>query len=302
MLIAPLLSAATLASVVAAGSHLAGRGKHIRRNEVALAGQKRGSGLPASVSNSKATWYSLTPEEGGTIVACDGHSPDMNTFFVAMNTQMFNMDQCYQWITITANGKTASAQILDSCPTCPTYGQLDMSPGLMEFFDPGKHSGVISISWTSGGGGGGQQPEPETTTKKPEPTPESTWSPPPPPPTSTWSPEPTTTTSTESSTTTTSSSTTTTSTVTSSSFSSSASANSTTISSTVSLNATSTLLNATTIANVTGTTFQLANATATLGHDAVVTDIPSAPANGNLAQVGNLVANIGRIIVLGASV
>lgn len=75
MLIAQILSAATLASVVAAGSHLGSRGKHIRRSEIAFPGQKRGSGLPASVSNSKATWYSLTPEEGGTIVACGGGSP-----------------------------------------------------------------------------------------------------------------------------------------------------------------------------------------------------------------------------------
>lgn len=34
---------------------------------------------------------------------------------------------CFQWIEVSYNGKSHSAQILDACPGCP-YGGLDMSP------------------------------------------------------------------------------------------------------------------------------------------------------------------------------
>lgn len=111
-------------------------------------------GLPDHVDDTKSTFYRLRPEEGGTMVSCDGLSPPDSDYFVAMNSDMFDSSICYQEITITWGGKTATAQILDECPTCPTYGQIDMSEGLMSFFDPTLDIGELhGVSWRLGGGG-----------------------------------------------------------------------------------------------------------------------------------------------------
>ncbi|EIN05474.1 hypothetical protein PUNSTDRAFT_46839 [Punctularia strigosozonata HHB-11173 SS5] len=53
---------------------------------------------------------------------------------------------CFQTITITALGKTTTAQIVDECPGCP-FGGLDLSPGLFEFFAP-LSEGVITGGWS----------------------------------------------------------------------------------------------------------------------------------------------------------
>ncbi|KIK46335.1 hypothetical protein CY34DRAFT_41815, partial [Suillus luteus UH-Slu-Lm8-n1] len=55
-------------------------------------------------------------------------------------------ENCYKEITITYNGLTASAQIVDECMGCP-YGGLDFSEGLFQFFTP-LGSGVITGSWS----------------------------------------------------------------------------------------------------------------------------------------------------------
>ncbi|KAI0282517.1 hypothetical protein BGY98DRAFT_881384, partial [Russula aff. rugulosa BPL654] len=53
---------------------------------------------------------------------------------------------CYDMITITCNGKSASAQIVDKCPGCPSGG-LDLTEGLFEYFAP-LGTGVIYCDWT----------------------------------------------------------------------------------------------------------------------------------------------------------
>ncbi|KAH8113676.1 hypothetical protein DFH11DRAFT_1510138, partial [Phellopilus nigrolimitatus] len=52
---------------------------------------------------------------------------------------------CFKQISITANGKTANAQIVDKCPGCP-YGGLDLTEGLFEYFAP-TSVGVLTGSW-----------------------------------------------------------------------------------------------------------------------------------------------------------
>ena len=54
---------------------------------------------------------------------------------VALNWQQYGNGypgpQCFKTITIQANGQTVSGvEILDECPSCPGYGDLDMSPGV----------------------------------------------------------------------------------------------------------------------------------------------------------------------------
>jgi len=149
-------------------------------------------------------------------------------FIVALNTPQYGGGypgpHCFQTITMTYNGKTTQATIMDQCPGCP-YGGLDLSRGLFNFF-ASEDKGIIYGTWSFNDGSGGGGSEPETTkkadpvtTKKPDPTttkepePTTTWTPPTTKqePTTTWTPpttkeEPTTTSTTPSSTSTWSSS------------------------------------------------------------------------------------------------
>jgi len=91
-------------------------------------------------------------------------------YIVALNSAQYGGGypgpQCFKQITLSHGGKTASATIMDECPTCG-YGELDLSQGLFEHF--GSTSlGVIDGTWWfgGGGGGGGGNDDPATTTKK----------------------------------------------------------------------------------------------------------------------------------------
>ncbi|KAJ7090053.1 RlpA-like double-psi beta-barrel-protein domain-containing protein-containing protein [Mycena crocata] len=105
--------------------------------------------------------------------ACGGYNKDSD-FIVALNQQTFGYSYpgkyCGKKITMTYNGKTTTATIVDSCPGCPSPYGLDLSPGLFSFF-ASQDDGIIYGSWSfqdgSGGGGdnGGGNDEP-TTTKK----------------------------------------------------------------------------------------------------------------------------------------
>ncbi|KAJ7900384.1 RlpA-like double-psi beta-barrel-protein domain-containing protein-containing protein, partial [Mycena olivaceomarginata] len=65
--------------------------------------------------------------------AC-GRTNSDNDFIVAMNVPQFNGGAvCNKEITITYNGKTAKATVVDQCMDCP-YGGLDFSRGLFNFF------------------------------------------------------------------------------------------------------------------------------------------------------------------------
>lgn len=64
---------------------------------------------------------------------------------------------CGSTITISANGKSHSARIMDACPTgggnCGSACDLDMSPALFSYFaDQGV--GKMPISWSYGGAAG----------------------------------------------------------------------------------------------------------------------------------------------------
>ncbi|KAG1756455.1 RlpA-like double-psi beta-barrel-protein domain-containing protein-containing protein [Suillus paluster] len=139
--------------------------------------------------NSRFTYYA----DG--LGAC-GSTNQPGDFIVALNSAQYGGGQyCNQMITITVNGMTAQAQIVDECPGCPSTG-LDFSQGLFQYFAP-LSSGVLYGTW-SFGSAPAPSPSP-TTTWQPPPSPTTTWQPPPLPtsiwtpplPSTTWSPSPT---------------------------------------------------------------------------------------------------------------
>ncbi|KAJ7361721.1 RlpA-like double-psi beta-barrel-protein domain-containing protein-containing protein [Mycena albidolilacea] len=84
--------------------------------------------------------------------AC-GRTNSGNDFIVAMNVPQFNGGTvCNKEITITYNGKTAKATVVDQCMNCP-YGGLDFSRGLFNFFaheSQGVIYGTLSLpTWVS---------------------------------------------------------------------------------------------------------------------------------------------------------
>jgi len=158
--------------LVLAGSHGLGARRH---HEVA----KRAEGdvvLHKRFSNARFTFYAAG------LGAC-GKTNSGSDFIVALNTPQYGSGypgpQCFKTITITANGKTAQATIMDECPGCP-YGGLDMSRGLFDFF-ASESVGVVYGSWSFGGGGGGDSggnDSPTTTHTTHKSTPTTTRTPP----------------------------------------------------------------------------------------------------------------------------
>ncbi|KAG1803564.1 uncharacterized protein HD556DRAFT_589532 [Suillus plorans] len=137
--------------------------------------------------NSRFTFYAVG------LGACGKVNQDSD-MVVAMNTQQFS-GSCFQMITITCNGVSLQAQVVDECMGCP-YGGLDFSEGLFQGFGP-LGAGVLTGTWSFNSASAPApspststyQPPP-TTTSQPQPTPTPT-STPPPPPSTTSSPSPT---------------------------------------------------------------------------------------------------------------
>ncbi|CAK9780168.1 hypothetical protein CC85DRAFT_274160 [Cutaneotrichosporon oleaginosum] len=235
----------------------------------------------------KATYYVAG------LGACGNYNTGADMIVALNQAQWDGGAHCGKSITITEGGKTAQATIVDLCPGCP-YGALDLSESLFSVFhDHGK--GVFQLSWNfndgSGGGGGGnggqQQQQPSET---PAPAPNSPSPQPQPQPT----PTPTPTPSPEAQTPSSSQSTPSSSSISSGSSSSSAPVSS---SSVLSLS-NSTITSSTLSSNSTWSTSSLpASASAT--NDAILADSPSP--DGALADLGELVASLGRIVVVGAT-
>jgi len=149
---------------VVAGSHGLGARRH---QEVVKRGEGN-VGLHKRFSNAKFTFYDVGKG------AC-GQTNQRNDFIVALNSAQYGSGspgpQCFKTITISANGKTTQATIMDECPSCP-YGGLDLSRGLFDFF-ASESDGVITGSWLFGSGGSNN---PTTTHTAHKPT--TTWTPP----------------------------------------------------------------------------------------------------------------------------
>jgi len=87
---------------------------------------------------------------------CGGYN-SANEHVVALNTAQYGSTSqvssaCGQTITITYNGKTEQATIVDSCPTCPNQA-LDMSTSLFSALTGGNMGlGQIYVNWSWGSG------------------------------------------------------------------------------------------------------------------------------------------------------
>lgn len=132
--------------------------QHARRHSGVAKRSKADVGLHKRFSNARFTFYAAG------LGACGKTNSD-NDFIVALNQAQYGSgSDCFKEITITANGKTHGATIVDECPGCP-YGGLDMSKALFDFF-AAESLGVITGSWdfaSGGGGGGGSSGSSQTT-------------------------------------------------------------------------------------------------------------------------------------------
>ncbi|KAJ6529287.1 hypothetical protein B0H19DRAFT_1274324 [Mycena capillaripes] len=95
--------------------------------------------------NQEFTFYSagIGPD------ACTGKNHLDSDFDVAMGFEQFETGVCCgKQLTITVNGKTATASCVDECAICQ-YGQLDFTKGLFEYFTGGDLDvGVIHGDWS----------------------------------------------------------------------------------------------------------------------------------------------------------
>ncbi|KAJ9116405.1 hypothetical protein QFC22_004847 [Naganishia vaughanmartiniae] len=80
--------------------------------------------------------------------ACGEVNTDSD-YIVALNSAQYGEGypgpECFKQIQISANGKTATATIMDQCPSC-SYGELDLSPSLFNHF-ASPDDGVFQMTW-----------------------------------------------------------------------------------------------------------------------------------------------------------
>ncbi|KAF9127670.1 hypothetical protein BGX30_014701 [Mortierella sp. GBA39] len=87
----------------------------------------------------RGTWFT------GTVGSC-GTPFDTNDLIVAMNApQMGGTSMCGKSVLITSGGKTVTARVTDTCPSCNS-GSLDLSPAAFTQLAP-LSTGVIPITW-----------------------------------------------------------------------------------------------------------------------------------------------------------
>ncbi|KAJ6582289.1 RlpA-like double-psi beta-barrel-protein domain-containing protein-containing protein, partial [Mycena capillaripes] len=119
---------------------------HANQNHRELARRAKGDLLNKRDTYNGARWTFYSTGLG----ACGGTNSDSD-FIVALNQDTFGTaypsKYCYKQITMTYNGKTTTATIVDSCPGCPSSGGLDLSPGLFSFFAD-ESVGVIYGDWS----------------------------------------------------------------------------------------------------------------------------------------------------------
>ncbi|GAA6063674.1 hypothetical protein JCM10212_000410 [Sporobolomyces blumeae] len=92
----------------------------------------------------QATFYT----QGGVAGSCGQVNGDYS-MIVAMNAPMVDGGaHCGQWVNIknTANGKTVTAKVADTCPGCG-YGSLDLSLGAFDAIGS-RDTGVLPITWS----------------------------------------------------------------------------------------------------------------------------------------------------------
>ncbi|KAI1320176.1 hypothetical protein EDD11_001780 [Mortierella claussenii] len=99
------------------------------------------SGSSSGSFSGRGTWFT------DTVGSC-GKPFQTSDMIVAMNAaQMGGTSQCGRQVQITANGKTVSATVVDTCPSqfCSS-GSLDLSQAVFKQLAP-LDQGVVHITW-----------------------------------------------------------------------------------------------------------------------------------------------------------
>ncbi|KAI0044265.1 hypothetical protein FA95DRAFT_1497387 [Auriscalpium vulgare] len=91
-------------------------------------------------SSGRGTYYATG------LGACGFNNVDSDLIVALSTADYAGGAHCNQMITITANGKTASAQVRDECPGCGA-GSIDMSPSLFQKF-ASLDVGVVQVTWS----------------------------------------------------------------------------------------------------------------------------------------------------------
>ncbi|CAO1619914.1 unnamed protein product [Sympodiomycopsis kandeliae] len=94
-----------------------------------------------------ATWF----HQNGNPGSCGDYHSDSD-YIVAVSGAHHSASNCGKQVTISYGGKTATATIADTCPTCPGFYDLDLSTGLFQHFDS-LDKGVMTIDWWPSGDG-----------------------------------------------------------------------------------------------------------------------------------------------------
>jgi len=98
-----------------------------------------GAAQAATLTGSgRGTWYQ--PGLG----SC-GVSSTSSDAVVALSTN-FGRQYCGKSVQVTYGGKTVTAKVVDSCPSCGP-GDLDMSPATFKALAP-LSIGAVSVSWS----------------------------------------------------------------------------------------------------------------------------------------------------------
>ncbi|KAJ6456143.1 hypothetical protein C8R45DRAFT_1111137 [Mycena sanguinolenta] len=165
-----MFATSSLAVLISAAAVMAST--HEARSHNAIAAAKRESnsfslGKRDQYENKEFTWY---PTDTGPD-ACTGQNHQDSDFYVAMGYNQYGDGSacCGKQLSITVNGKTATATCVDECASCPDVGQLDFTKGLFEYFSGGDLGvGELFGSWsyTDGSGGSGGDGGDTTTTTK----------------------------------------------------------------------------------------------------------------------------------------
>ncbi|EKM52753.1 uncharacterized protein PHACADRAFT_198799 [Phanerochaete carnosa HHB-10118-sp] len=195
-----VLSTLTLAAVVVAEIHGAPGRRHadISSLHTERDPSQNGTLLKRGQTFQNVRFSRYSPQTGNQ-VACGGLYQDTD-WVVALNAPQFESipgHMCGQEITISLDGKTAQATIVDEvlfslfptlrpsipCPSCPEGG-IDCTPAIATFF--GFYN---DITWAGGWNVGDGDPAPTTSSIPPPPpttskTPDATSTPPPLPPSS----------------------------------------------------------------------------------------------------------------------
>ncbi|TFK45284.1 barwin-like endoglucanase [Heliocybe sulcata] len=93
----------------------------------------------ASAGSGDGTWF--TPGLG----ACGATSASTDLIVALSPSEFASGAHCYKHITITFNGKTTDATVVDECPGCEV-GSLDLSPAAFSAL-ASLGAGRIKVDW-----------------------------------------------------------------------------------------------------------------------------------------------------------